>query len=292
MSPADGFVLLYKPSGITSFAALQTLKRRLATGKVGHTGTLDRFAEGLLVVLCGALTRFAPMVSEGEKEYEAVIRFGKETETLDPEGAVIGEGPIPSAEKIRAALPAFIGTITQVPPAYSAVHIDGMRAHAVARRGEQPRLAPRETTIREILVRSYEPPDLFVTVTCSKGTYIRSLARDLGLACGTRAYVERLKRTRVGSFVAERAVTPDRFDPRQDLLTASELVDSLTAMAKAVVNADSEFLVRTGGVLDDACLAAAPERNGPVALFDSRGAFLALVEKQGSRYRYEFVSAR
>jgi len=125
----DGIVLLDKPSGLTSFQALSSVKRALATGSVGHTGTLDRFASGLLVVMCGRSTRLSSLAENLDKDYLARVRFGTGTDTLDPEGAVVAEGPVPGRAALEAVLPAFRGDLRQAPPAYSAVHVGGRRAH-------------------------------------------------------------------------------------------------------------------------------------------------------------------
>jgi tRNA pseudouridine(55) synthase len=198
--PPDGLILLHKPPGLTSFDTLRDIKRILGTGKVGHTGTLDKFAEGLLLVLTGRALKLCQWFTRCDKRYEAVIRFGTETDTLDPEGAVIANAPLPSRENVEQAIPQFLGKIEQSPPVYSAIHIDGRRASELARGGESPEMQKRPVTIFQLDLLSWEPPYARIFVHCSSGTYIRSLARDIALATGTRAHLTALIRTQVGGF--------------------------------------------------------------------------------------------
>ena len=202
----SGLILLHKKPGITSFDALRDIKRSLGTGKAGHTGTLDKFAEGLLVVLTGRALKLSRWFTHCDKQYEGTICFGAETETLDPEGAVIAGAPLPSREAVEQALIQFRGDIEQAPPVYSAIHIDGERASAMARRGETPEMHKRPVTIYRLELRSWEPPFARVFVHCSGGTYVRSLARDIGLAAGSRGYLTALLRTQVAGFKLEDAV--------------------------------------------------------------------------------------
>jgi tRNA pseudouridine55 synthase len=217
IGPRSGLVLLDKPGGMSSFQAIGAVKRALGTGKVGHTGTLDRFATGLLPVLVGPATRLASLFLDLEKSYRAVFIFGISTETLDPEGEIVCRGEIPSLERIEQVLPGFMGNIEQLPPEYSAVHVDGQRAHKVKRQGRSPVLKARTVLIRRIIVHRYDPPELELSVECGKGTYMRALARDMARAAGSCAYVSSLRRTRVGSFRIEEAVCPEDFDVDRDV---------------------------------------------------------------------------
>jgi tRNA pseudouridine55 synthase len=213
----DGIVLIAKQSGITSFSSLWQIKNALGTKKIGHTGTLDTFADGLLVALSGRLTRLAPFVTGCDKEYLASILFGTETDTLDPDGLVLREAPLPRYSEIQAVLPSFHGTIMQKPPAYSALHVDGQRASDLVRKGEAVDIPAREITIHSIeITRCYASggdvlaPDspisrLDLRIACSKGTYIRSIARDIALQTGSAAHLGNLRRTRIGPFSLEDA---------------------------------------------------------------------------------------
>jgi len=201
-----GLLLLNKRSGVSSFDSLYSVKRAFDTGKAGHTGTLDKFASGLLLVLVGRGVKLAPLFSHCSKEYTANVIFGKETSTLDPEGEVIGEARIPSREEVENVLESFQGNILQAPPAYSAIHINGRRAHELVREGKEPEMKKRPVTVHELEIVSWSPPEAVIHALVSSGTYIRSLARDIALAAGSRAYLGALKRTRVGAFHLEDAV--------------------------------------------------------------------------------------
>jgi tRNA pseudouridine55 synthase len=204
----SGLLLLKKNPGLTSFGSLQLVKKALATGKVGHTGTLDKFACGLLLVLAGRALKLAQWFTGAPKEYEGTLRFGVETSTLDPEGETIAQGPVPSREEVERVLPLFRGDILQAPPLYSAVHINGERAHELARAGKTPEMKKRPVSVYALELLSWEPPFARIRVRCSAGTYIRSLARDIALAAGSRAHLTALTRAGIGKFRLE-----DAFDP-------------------------------------------------------------------------------
>jgi len=206
---AEGLLLLNKKSGFTSFDSLGIVKKTFATGKAGHTGTLDKFAAGLLLVLVGRAVKLNFLFENCSKEYFGTILFGRETDTLDPEGAVVAEGPVPSRQEVEAALDAFRGEILQSPPAYSALHINGRRAHELAREGKAPEMKKRPATIYELELVSWTPPEAVIRTKVSAGTYIRSLARDIAISAGSRAHLSALKRSSVGPFRAEDAVSDE-----------------------------------------------------------------------------------
>jgi tRNA pseudouridine55 synthase len=203
--PFNGFLLLDKKPGLTSFETLAAVKRAFSTVKVGHTGTLDKFASGLMLILVGRGVKLAPLFLDCTKEYEGTIRFGTETDTLDPEGTVIAEGKVPSRAEIETALEAFRGNIMQAPPQYSAVHINGRRAHELAREGKAVEMKERPVTVHSLELVSWTPPEAVLRAHVSSGTYIRSLARDIALAAGSRGYLTALKRTMAGPFSLENA---------------------------------------------------------------------------------------
>jgi tRNA pseudouridine55 synthase len=203
----SGFLLLDKEPGLTSFEALGPLKKALAAGKLGHTGTLDKFASGLLVVLAGRALRLSPWVSRCGKTYEGVLLFGEETDTLDPEGVVTARAPVPSREQVEAVLDQFRGEILQAPPAYSALHLGGRRDSYRARSWETLEIKKRPVTIYELALVSWTPPLAQIRVRCSAGTYIRSLARDIALAAGSRAHLRELRRLRAAGFSVEDALS-------------------------------------------------------------------------------------
>ncbi|WP_407400344.1 tRNA pseudouridine(55) synthase TruB [Treponema sp.] len=207
-----GIMLYAKSSGLTSFSSLWSIKHALGTEKVGHTGTLDSFADGLLVVLTGNLTHLVPHVTGFTKTYEAIICFGKETDTLDPTGEVVSTAEPVSKDQIEGILHKFTGAILQQPPAFSALHVDGKRASDLVREGKEVSLESRQIFIYKLelcdfLDRKEEDGCSYakLVVTCSKGTYIRALARDIAYALGSCAHLCALRRTQVGPFVLEDA---------------------------------------------------------------------------------------
>ena len=210
LSP-DGIVLLAKRPGPTSFASLNSVKKALNTTKVGHTGTLDSFAQGLLVVCAGRLTKLAGNITAFDKSYQAVIHFGKETDTLEYTGTVIKEAPLPTEATLRAALEKIAQQTMQVPPAFSAIHINGERASDLARKGNQAQLPPRPIKIYKAEIKELKATSqglieyALIDFSVSKGTYIRSLARDIAYECGSAAHLTGLYRTKVGSFKIEDA---------------------------------------------------------------------------------------
>jgi len=202
----SGLILLNKKAGLTSFQALGEVKRALGTGKVGHTGTLDKFASGLLVVLAGRALKLSQWFSRCDKQYTGRIHFGIETDTLDPEGKIIGEAEVPPREIVEQVLGQFSGIIMQEPPVFSAIHVNGQRASSLARSGRAPQMKKRPVEIFKIELLSWQPPLADIFVCCSGGTYIRSLARDIALAAGSRAHLCALTRTQVAGFSLETAV--------------------------------------------------------------------------------------
>jgi tRNA pseudouridine55 synthase len=206
---SSGLLLVNKESGRTSFETLGAVKRAFYPAKVGHTGTLDKFAEGLLLVLVGRAVKLAPWFSSCDKHYRGTIRFGVETDTLDNEGTPVAEAAPPSHETLLEVLPRFRGDILQTPPAYSAVHVDGERAHIRARSGEEFKMEERPVSIYGLELEFYDPPLAGIRVHCSKGTYIRSLARDIARAAGSRGYLSALKRTQVAGFSLDGAVNAE-----------------------------------------------------------------------------------
>jgi len=202
----DGIILYAKQPGPTSFKALNTIKKALNTTKVGHTGTLDSFAQGLLVVCTGRLTKLAGNITEFNKSYKAVLKFGEETDTLEYTGTVIKTAPLPSIEDFEKSVQKFSGNIMQKPPAFSAIHIDGKRASDVARKGKDIEIPARPVTVFSSKIEEIKTNEhnkvvyALIDFSVSKGTYIRSLARDIGEACGSAAHLVGLYRTKVGNF--------------------------------------------------------------------------------------------
>ena len=229
----DGVVLVDKPAGLTSNAVLQRVKRAYRALKAGHTGTLDPLASGLLPICLGEATKFSIGLLDADKGYRAVLHLGVTTETGDAEGTILKTSEV-SVDQVRIeqALVGFRGDIAQVPHRYSALKRDGRALYSYARAGEMVPIAPRPVRIHVLQVEHWAPPLLTVTVLCSKGTYIRSLAEDFGAALGCGAHVSMLRRTSVGRFGVERAISLERLEgesePERDgaLLPVSSLVDT------------------------------------------------------------------
>jgi len=318
----SGIVLLAKQSGKTSFQSLSTIKKALGTTKVGHTGTLDSFADGLLVVLTGRLTRLVPHITSFDKDYLALIEFGKETDTLEVTGNVIKEGPVPSQEQVRSVLPSFIGEIDQVPPLFSAIHVDGKRASDLARSGKEAEIPSRKIAIYNLSLLDFYDKYALVEVKCSKGTYIRSLARDIAKACGTCAHLRALRRVSVGPFSLKDAAgasslgdftisnllqkeikdihDTQSFDRQADLALQEEIVEKIQSMTTSLADfcgfipvdlkstsAESYFNGRPLSFSDFIWKTELPE-NTDLAVF-SDGAFSGIVEKRGRKLHYGFV---
>jgi tRNA pseudouridine55 synthase len=302
MAVGSGLILLNKQPGITSFDSLRDIKRALGTGKAGHTGTLDKFAGGLLLVLTGRALKLSRWFTHCDKQYEGTICFGAETETLDPEGAVIANAPLPSREAVEQALAQFHDEIQQSPPAYSAIHIDGERASILARKGEMPEMQKRPVTIYRLELLSWEPPFAQIFVHCSSGTYIRSLARDIALAAGSRAYLNSLVRTRVAGFRLEEAVQMKneklKMKNEEDCNSYSPLPINKSIFEKLSiptieVSPENAPKIIQGKPLAQILGSSLPPPSGKdtaLAVF-SGNAFLAMIESANNTWKYGYVNA-
>jgi tRNA pseudouridine55 synthase len=214
----DGILLIDKPAGISSFGVVARVRRLLSQQagkkvKVGHTGTLDPFASGLMIVVVGSYCKRAEQFSKLDKSYTATLRLGATSTTGDPEGEVntISDRR-PSEDELRAALNTFVGPITQTPPSYSAIKINGVRAYKLARQGKEVDMPTRQVTIHELKLLSYDYPEVAIHVHVSSGTYIRTLAEDIGAELNTGAYLTALRRTVVGKYDVKDAIPLDRCD--------------------------------------------------------------------------------
>ncbi len=211
----DGILLVNKPKGWTSFDAVAKIRGVLRAGsgpkvKVGHTGTLDPLATGLLVLLVGKATKQAPELSKVDKTYETAVKLGFNSTTGDEEGEKTQiSDKKPTQEQIQTVLNSFLGEIDQIPPAYSAIKVDGQRAYKLARQGKAVKIEPRRVKIYEITDVEYDYPELKFTVQVSSGTYIRTLAEDIGKSLGTGAYLTDLKRSKVGQYDLKDAISPE-----------------------------------------------------------------------------------
>lgn len=228
----SGWLILDKPYGMTSTQAVGKVRWLFGAAKAGHAGTLDPLATGILPIALGEATKTVPILQDGKKVYRFSIQWGASTTTDDKEGAIVATSDHrPSQGEIEAALPAFTGTIMQAPPAFSAIKIGGERAYDLARAGETVVLAPRPVTIGALTLLSHGPETSDFEMTCKKGTYVRSLARDLSEHLGTRGHVSALRRTVVGAFGEMRAVSLDALEASTDrdglLVSVSTALENL-----------------------------------------------------------------
>ena len=277
--PADGVLLLDKPGGITSTRAMAMARRALDAAKAGHTGTLDPFATGLLPLVFGEATKFSRFLIDSTKAYEATLRLGQETDTGDTEGAVRDvTSDLPELAQIADVLPVFTGDIDQIPPMHSAVHIGGKRLYEYAREGlTVPRVA-RQVHVSTLEMVSLEGPFLTLRMVCSKGTYVRVLAMDLGRALGCGAYLVALRRTAVGPFQLDVAETLEGLATmgpeaaRERLLPVDALVKGLPRLD---VQDEAETHFRHGRALP------AGGGEGVLAVYGASRGFLGVAERLG-----------
>ena len=248
-----GFLNVDKPAGITSRDVVNRVQRLVRPDKAGHAGTLDPLATGVLVVAIGSATRLVEYVQRLPKIYQGTFLFGRMSDTEDVEGAVIEltDAPIPGLAEIEAALPTFVGTIEQRPPAYSAVKVAGKRAYKMARRGETVELAARPVEIHSLKLVRYEYPELELLVHCGSGTYIRSLGRDLAESLGTAAVMSQLRRLAIGPFQIEDAVDLNDLSPDLIKDRLLPLTMALGGIPRVVVSPEEVVRLAKGQKIED-----------------------------------------
>ena len=278
----EGVLLVDKSAGFTSHDAIARARRVLGVRRIGHMGTLDPFATGLLVLLVGRVTRLAAYIQGEPKVYDATIRFGARTDSDDATGQVIGTAPIPDARSVEDALPRLTGVLEQMPPAFSAKQVDGVRAYDAARRGVPLELRPSLVTVHAWSIRGWRSADeLDVTVTCGGGTYIRALARDLGTLTGSVAHLSALRRTRSGPFSVDDAIPVAALAPGVQLRPALEGLADLSAVA---VTGDERARIARGQTIDAASSAADGESSSRAVLVDEHRQILAIAERQAASW--------
>lgn len=285
--PVHGWIILDKPEDMTSTTAVGAVKRHLDAAKAGHAGTLDPFATGILPIALGEATKTVSYVVDGVKRYRFTIRWGVATDTEDRDGAVTAESDgRPDRAAIEAVLGRFIGEIEQIPPAYSAIKLDGKRAYNLAREGKAPEMPPRMVTIDEL--RLLEMPDTdhaVLEAVCGKGTYIRALARDIALALGTVGHLSALRRTQVGPFDEKSAISLDELRENMHVAAACEYLlpvetalDDIPALAVTDIEAGSLRNGQAVSLLRKADLdRIADLESGDTALAMANGKAVALV---------------
>lgn len=251
-----GWLVFDKPTGMTSTHAVAVAKRLFSAKRAGHAGTLDPLASGLLPIALGEATKTVPFVMEGRKVYQFTVRWGEERDTDDAEGRVVATSAArPAADDIRALIPRFSGTIAQVPPRFSAIKVDGERAYDLARDGEVVELEARPVDIHRLdLVAIPDSDHAVLAAECGKGTYVRALARDMGRALGCFGHVSALRRTGVGPFREEGAVSLDRLQAAEDTRGLAALLQPVAMglaglPALSVSRADAARLARGQAVL-------------------------------------------
>jgi tRNA pseudouridine55 synthase len=273
----DGLLLVDKPAGVSSHDVVLAARRALRERRIGHSGTLDPFATGLLVLLAGRATRLLPYLPGDPKVYEAVIAFGAETDTEDLLGAVIRSAPMPSRDGVMEAVPSLTGEITHVPPSYSAKHVDGRRAYARARDGQTVTLDAVDIRVDQWEVLAWAGDAGAVTgctvrITCGGGTYIRSLARDLGRLCGSAAHLTALRRTRSGPFDVTDAVTIE--DLREGRFQLRSALDALPHLPRQALSLGDVHAIASGkqvpASVDGAQVALVNGENGVLVAFAER----------------------
>jgi tRNA pseudouridine55 synthase len=271
-----GLLNIDKPAGMTSRDVVNRVQRLVKPHKVGHAGTLDPLATGVLVVAVGPATRLVEYIQRMPKTYQGTFLLGRTSDTEDIEGKVglLDAPPVPAREQIEAVIPAFLGAIEQRPPAFSALKISGRPAYKLARRGEAVELARRKIEVYEIKIASYEYPQLELLVRCGSGTYIRSLGRDIALALGTGAVMSALRRQAIGPFRVEEAIALDALSPaviQERLLSAALAVASMPQLV--VTASETARLVRGQSIVNR----AGPEEN-EVAAIDEAGTLMAILK--------------
>jgi tRNA pseudouridine55 synthase len=279
----DGVLLVDKPAGITSHDVIDITRRRLGVERVGHGGTLDLPATGLLLLLVGRATRLRPFVASNPKEYEAEILFGCETTTDDAAGVVIRESHPPAEASVRAAIPAFTGELLQTPPAFSAKRRGGTRSYRAARKGRDFPLEAVPVRVHEWRDVDFRDKTLRATIVCEGGTYIRALARDIGRYCGSAAHLHFLRRTRLGEFHL-RSATPVHEIER----CASRLLPPLAAVGglhRVMLSPEDENMVVHGRRI------SAEGVEPLAALVGPGGDLVAVAERSGGEWKTRVVLA-
>jgi tRNA pseudouridine55 synthase len=275
----DGALLLDKPVGLSSNAALQQAKRALGVAKAGHAGTLDPLASGLLIVLLGEATKLSGLMMDADKEYVATLKLGEKTSTGDAEGGIIATKPVGAVQaQLPRVLDRFRGELEQVPPMYSALKRSGVPLYQLARKGTTVERKPRVVTIRDLAVIRVEEPLVVLRVRCSKGTYVRTLAEDIGEALGTYAHLAALRRTASGRWRVEQAATLDRVRSQaaRQILSLSAL---LADLPRAELSPADEACFRNGQALESALTA------GMCAVYGAAGEVLGLGLARDGRLR-------
>jgi tRNA pseudouridine55 synthase len=284
----SGVLVVDKPVGLTSHDVVQIIRRGTGIRRAGHTGTLDPRASGVLVVLVGPAVRLSEYVSASDKRYQATIRLGSSTDTYDAEGRVVSSASMEniSEDQFEEALEQFVGEIEQIPPPYSAIKVQGRKAYEMAREGEEVNLEPRTIQVYSLELLEWAPPEVVVDVFCSSGTYVRSLANDLGEVLGSGAHLVGLRRTKSGRFTLRDAVPLRRL---QEAFVAGDWYKYLIPAAEALadwplieLDGDEVELVRHGHRVE-----AEPGMKGWARGVSEQGDLVALLELDDESHEWQ-----
>ncbi|HEX6401436.1 MAG TPA: tRNA pseudouridine(55) synthase TruB [Actinomycetota bacterium] len=276
---AEGLLLVDKPAGVTSHDVVDVVRHSLGTRKVGHAGTLDPMATGLLILGAGRATRLLRFLGDLPKTYEGTIRLGVETTTLDAEGEVVREATVSvTSDEVADAMRGLEGESLQRPPAYSAVKVGGRKLYEAARAGEELEAEPRPIRVDAFELRSYEAPDATFRVVCSGGTYVRVLAADVGAALSCGAHLGSLRRTAIGGFRVEDAAAPEDATPRS-------IETAVAHLPRLDLDPEEARAASHGRPLGPAGIA------GPYGVFDLDGRLLGVYEDEGPRARPQVILA-
>jgi tRNA pseudouridine55 synthase len=273
----SGVLLLDKPSGITTFDLIRALRRRFGFKRIGHTGTLDPLATGVVVLCLNEATKLARYLSDGDKTYECTMSLGERRDTLDGDGEVVDTAPVPALtdEDLRRALGGFEGAIRQIPPRYSAVKVKGQSLHKYTRRGETPEVAERAAWVRSAELLGGEGASWSFRAAVSGGTYIRALVDDLGVALGTFAYVSQLRRTVNSGFDVDRACSVDALLSPEDVLGALIAPhEALNHLPELRPGPEALAFFRQGGFIE--CPASLVDCDQPIRVADERAELVGI----------------
>ena len=280
VSDPEGLLLIDKPAGVTSHDVVDVVRRVLGTRKVGHSGTLDPMATGLLVLGVGRATRLLRFLGGLPKTYEGTARLGVETTTLDADGEVTADRPVTSTEEdVHRAMAALVGDSLQTPPAYSAVKVGGRKLYEAARKGEELKAAPRPIRVDAFDLLAMRGSDLDVRIVCSGGTYVRVLVADVGTVLGCGAHLTALRRTAIGELVVTEAVSPEAAGEPLPLERAVAHLPRLELQPEEAIAASNGRILGPAGIA------------GPYAVFAPDGRVIGVYEDDGAKARPQVILA-
>lgn len=287
----NGIINVYKEKGYTSHDVVAKLRGILKQKKIGHTGTLDPQAEGVLPVCLGTGTKLCDMLTDKDKEYEALLLLGVSTDTQDTTGTVLKEMPVEaSADEVEQAILSYIGEYDQIPPMYSAIKVDGKKLYELAREGKEIERKARRVRILSIEILSMELPRVRIRVECSKGTYIRTLCHDIGEKLGCGGCMEELLRTRVSSFDVREALTLESIERLRD---EAKLTEQIVSVEKAletyppcVMKPEADKLIYNGNPFREDAAQGKLQKDIPMRVYDSKKSFVGIYEYKPEKKAY------